>query len=285
MNAPSPVSTASATPIEVFDGLSAGPPRRRMIVRSAIAAAALVVVGGGSLAGIHYWTIGRFQVSTDDAYVKADSTIVAPKVAGYVAQLLVDDNQPVKAGQVLARIDDRDFRTALDQASANVEAATASVANLDAQITAQGSAIRRGRRGGHRLDRVAGLRPARRPAPAGDGQGRLWFGRAGGQRVDQCEDAGRHAGAPSRRRGRGPPADRGADQPAPADARPAGACPGGEAAGGAQPGATPTSSRRSMAPSARARSASANMSRPATSSWRSCRCSGSMSSPISRRPS
>ena len=142
MNAPNPVSTASATPIDPFDGPAAGTRRRRLIVRSAMAAAALVVLGGGSVAGVHYWTVGRFQVSTDDAYVKADSTIVAPKVAGYIAQLLVDDNQPVKAGQVLARIDDRDFRTALDQASATVEAATASVANLDAQITAQGSAIR-----------------------------------------------------------------------------------------------------------------------------------------------
>jgi membrane fusion protein, multidrug efflux system len=142
MNAPNPVSTASAMPIDHVDGPSAGAGRKRLIVRSAIAAAALVVLGGSAVAGTHYWTVGRFQVSTDDAYVKADSTIVAPKVAGYVAQLLVDDNQPVKAGQVLARIDDRDFRTALDQASATVDAATASVANLDAQITAQGSAIR-----------------------------------------------------------------------------------------------------------------------------------------------
>ena len=142
MNAPNPVSTASATPIDHLDGPAADTRRRRLIVRSAVAAAVLVVLGGGAAAGGHYWTVGRFQVSTDDAYVKADSTIVAPKVAGYIAQLLVDDNQPVKAGQVLARVDDRDFRTALDQASANVEAATASVANLDAQITAQGSAVR-----------------------------------------------------------------------------------------------------------------------------------------------
>ncbi len=67
---------------------------------------------------------------------------MAPKVSGYIGDLLVADNQPVKAGQVLARIDDRDFRVALDEATANVEAAKASVANLDAQITAQGSIIR-----------------------------------------------------------------------------------------------------------------------------------------------
>ncbi|MDB5707245.1 MAG: secretion protein HlyD [Sphingomonas bacterium] len=142
MNAPIPVSTASATPIDDLDAPSTGSSRRRWIVRSALAAATLVVLVGGATAGAHHWTVGRFEVSTDDAYVKADSTIVAPKVAGYVAQLLVGDNQPVRAGQLLARIDDRDFRTALDQASANVDAAKASVANLDAQITAQGSAIR-----------------------------------------------------------------------------------------------------------------------------------------------
>jgi membrane fusion protein (multidrug efflux system) len=80
--------------------------------------------------------------STDDAYVQADSTIVAPRVTGYVVELLVDDNQSVKAGQTLARIDDRDFRAALDEATASVAAATASVADLGAQITAQGSQIR-----------------------------------------------------------------------------------------------------------------------------------------------
>ena len=64
--------------------------------------------------GYGYLTTGRYLESTDDAYVKADSTIISPKVSGYIAQVLVGDNQPVKAGQLLARIDDRDFRAALD---------------------------------------------------------------------------------------------------------------------------------------------------------------------------
>ena len=62
---------------------------------------------------------------------------IAPKVSGYIAEVLVGDNQPVKAGQLLARIDDRDFRTALDQAHADVAAAEAAVRNLDAQIALQ----------------------------------------------------------------------------------------------------------------------------------------------------
>jgi membrane fusion protein (multidrug efflux system) len=84
-----------------------------------------------------YLTVGRYLESTDDAYVKADSTIVAPKVSGYVAEVLVADNEPVKAGQALGRIDDRDFRTALKQAKADVAAADAAVRNLDSQIELQ----------------------------------------------------------------------------------------------------------------------------------------------------
>ena len=76
--------------------------------------------------------------------MKADSTIISPKVSGYIAQVLVGDNQPVKAGQLLARIDDRDFRAALDQAHADVAAAEAAVRNLDAQIALQQPLIEQG---------------------------------------------------------------------------------------------------------------------------------------------
>lgn len=100
----------------------------------------LALAGSGAL-GWKYWTDWRFQVSTDDAYVQADNTTIAPKVAGYLAAVLVGDNEAVHAGQVLARIDDRDFRVALDQARAGVEAAEANVANKQASISAQQAAI------------------------------------------------------------------------------------------------------------------------------------------------
>jgi membrane fusion protein, multidrug efflux system len=64
-------------------------------------------------------------VSTDDAYVQADSTIVASRVSGYVAEVLIQDDQLVKSGQVLAHIDDRDFHAALDQTRAEVQASQA----------------------------------------------------------------------------------------------------------------------------------------------------------------
>jgi membrane fusion protein (multidrug efflux system) len=91
--------------------------------------------------GYGYATVGRYIESTDDAYVKADSSIVAPKISGYIAELLVDDNQPVKAGQVVARIDDRDYQAALTQAKANLAASFATIDHLDAQLAAQGSVI------------------------------------------------------------------------------------------------------------------------------------------------
>ena len=112
-------------------------PSRQAIRRGALAFAAALGVAGAAVFGHYYLTTGRFLETTDDAYVKADSTIIAPKVSGYIAEVLVADNEPVKAGQVLARIDDRDFKTALNQAKADVAASEAAVKNLDAQIGLQ----------------------------------------------------------------------------------------------------------------------------------------------------
>jgi membrane fusion protein, multidrug efflux system len=112
-------------------------PSRQAIQRVAVALALSLGVAGAADFGYSYLTTGRYLETTDDAYVKADSTIISPKVSGYIAQVLVGDNQPVKAGQLLARIDDRDFRTALNQARADVAASDAAVRNLDSQIELQ----------------------------------------------------------------------------------------------------------------------------------------------------
>ena len=112
-------------------------PSRQAIQRAALALMLAIGVAGAADFGYGYLTTGRYLESTDDAYVKADSTIVSPRVSGYLAEVLVGDNQAVTSGQLLARIDDRDFKTALDQARADVAAAEASVRNLDAQIALQ----------------------------------------------------------------------------------------------------------------------------------------------------
>ncbi|SDT54980.1 HlyD family secretion protein [Bradyrhizobium canariense] len=103
--------------------------------------AAIAVLAGAAWYGWDYWTVGQYLVSTDDAYVKADSTTIAPKVTGYLHQVLVKDNERVKAGQVLARIDDRDFKVALDQAKADVTAAKATIASKQAQLEVQQAVI------------------------------------------------------------------------------------------------------------------------------------------------
>ncbi|UPK34865.1 HlyD family secretion protein [Bradyrhizobium sp. 186] len=112
-------------------------PVRNMVRRAALVLALLAGTATIVYYGHDYWTNGRYLETTDDAYVKADSTIIAPKVSGYIAKVLVGDNEKVKAGHVLAKIDDRDFNAALDQARADVAAAEASVRNLDAQLELQ----------------------------------------------------------------------------------------------------------------------------------------------------
>jgi membrane fusion protein, multidrug efflux system len=109
--------------------------------RLLLTGAAVALLAGAAWYGWDYWTVGRYLVSTDDAYVKADNTTIAPKVSGYLTEVLVGDNQRVKAGQVLARIDDRDFRVALDQAKADVAAAQAAIASKQAQLEVQQTVI------------------------------------------------------------------------------------------------------------------------------------------------
>src|SRR5438132_11711266 len=115
--------------------------KKGSIRRVLLAGAAAALLATASWYGWEYWTVGRFLVSTDDAYVKADNTTIAPKVSGYLNQVLAGDNQHVKAGQVLARIDDRDFKVALDQAKADVAAADAAVASKRAQLDVQQAVI------------------------------------------------------------------------------------------------------------------------------------------------
>jgi membrane fusion protein, multidrug efflux system len=99
----------------------------------------LGIVGATLLAGLgvawygaDWWTVGRFIDSTDDAYVGGDVTVIAPKVAGFIAEVAVTDNQDVHAGDLLVKLDDRDYRAALAKAVAGVAGQQATLANLDA---------------------------------------------------------------------------------------------------------------------------------------------------------
>src|SRR3984893_13115020 len=100
----------------------------------------LLLIAAAASYGSYYWVVGRFLESTDDDYVQADSTIIAPKVSGYLRAVLVEDNQPVKADQPLAKIDDRDYVASLDQAKADVATAQADIENVTAMLAQQQAA-------------------------------------------------------------------------------------------------------------------------------------------------
>jgi membrane fusion protein (multidrug efflux system) len=116
-------------------------PRRGIMRRPlALSLGALLlasVAGGGYL----YWDDASRSETTDDAFIAARQFSIAPKVAGYLTTVPVTDNQHVAAGEVIARIDDRDYRVAFAQAQAQVAAAQASIGNIDAQIAVQEAQI------------------------------------------------------------------------------------------------------------------------------------------------
>ncbi|WP_445143330.1 HlyD family secretion protein [Dyella sp. Tek66A03] len=109
--------------------------KRLLSLAVGVALVAGVVYGG------HWWTNGRFIEDTDDAYVGADVTVIGPKVAGYITELHVQDNQFVHAGDLLVKIDDRDYRAALAKTQGAVAAEEALLANLDANEQLQQAVI------------------------------------------------------------------------------------------------------------------------------------------------
>lgn len=118
------------------------PSQRRALLRHLLLGLLIAaVLCGGAYAGWQYWTVWQYEVSTDDAYVQADVVAIAPQVAGKIASLFVGDNEPVKAGQILAVIDPRSYQAAVDQANAAVQQAQATIKTNQAQIAEQQSAV------------------------------------------------------------------------------------------------------------------------------------------------
>jgi len=109
--------------------------RKNILIGSVLAIAVLAALGGPHLLGNDH------RQGTNDAYVIADYTVVAPKVAGFIKEVLVDDNQQVKAGQLLATIDDRDYQAALDAAQAQLLVARAQSVDARATLERQAALI------------------------------------------------------------------------------------------------------------------------------------------------
>jgi membrane fusion protein (multidrug efflux system) len=109
--------------------------------RSVILLVLLAVIAGAGYAGWQWWTIGRFFQSTDNAYLHSDISVVSPKIEGYVQDVAVTDNQRVRAGDVLVRIDRRDFTDRLTEAQATVDVQRAAIGSEDSRIALQQSLI------------------------------------------------------------------------------------------------------------------------------------------------
>ena len=103
--------------------------------------ALLLVAGAAGTFGYRWWTVGRFVETTDDAYVSAHNTTLAAKVAGYVSSIAVGDNARVRAGDVIATIDDGDFRLAAESARDKVATQQATVERIGRQIVAQQASV------------------------------------------------------------------------------------------------------------------------------------------------
>ena len=120
-------------------------PRRFSLKQLALAGLILIVGAVVTKLTCDWWMVGRFIESTDDAYVGGDVTVIAPEVAGFIAQVAVKDNQQVHAGDLLIKLDDRDYRAALAKADAAVAMQQAALTNLDATRHLQAAVIAQAR--------------------------------------------------------------------------------------------------------------------------------------------
>ena len=116
--------------------------RERLREHWLLATVGAVVLIAVLVGGLLYWLEVRDYESTDDAFVAARSFSVASKVGGYVTDVPVTDNQHVNAGDLLAKIDERDYRIAVEQAAAQVAVSRANIANVEAQIVSQQEQIK-----------------------------------------------------------------------------------------------------------------------------------------------
>ena len=120
-------------------------PTKKGPTRSVLLLLLIAGLGAGGWWLYRYQTTGKYLQSTDDAYVQADAVTISPKISGYVEEVLVKDNQEVMPGQPLVRIDARDYRAQVAQASASIDVARANAEAARAQIHEQDAAIAQAR--------------------------------------------------------------------------------------------------------------------------------------------
>jgi membrane fusion protein (multidrug efflux system) len=117
------------------------PGKRKLVLSGAVA---LLALAAASYA-VHYVLVGRFYISTDDAYVRANNTTLGARVTGHIAAILPADNAVVRTGDVIFRIDEGDYRIAVDAARARIATQQATIDRIGRQVAAMESAAEQSR--------------------------------------------------------------------------------------------------------------------------------------------
>jgi len=136
-----PDSPAIDKPATPPAGAAPKPGKRKPVL---MGIGALLALAAASY-GVHYVLVGRFLVSTDDAYVRANNTMLGARVSGHIATILAGDNAVVRTGDVILRIDDGDYRIAADAARTRIATQQATIERIGRQVTAQESAVEQAR--------------------------------------------------------------------------------------------------------------------------------------------
>jgi membrane fusion protein (multidrug efflux system) len=134
---PAAVPAAPATPDSQVSPAAPKRGKRRFVLMGFLA---LLVLAAASY-GVYYVLVGRFYISTDDAYVRANNTMLGARVSGHIAAIVPADNTPIHAGEVVIRIDDGDYRIAVDAARTKIATQEATIERIGRQVTAQESAV------------------------------------------------------------------------------------------------------------------------------------------------
>ncbi|MCA1400257.1 HlyD family secretion protein [Bradyrhizobium sp. BRP56] len=111
--------------------------KRKFVMMGVVGLLALAAAGYAA----YYLMVGRFYVSTDDAYVRANNSMLGARVAGHIAAILPGDNALVRAGDVIFRIDDGDYRIAVDAARTRIATQQATIERIGRQVAAAASSV------------------------------------------------------------------------------------------------------------------------------------------------
>lgn len=144
---PAPAEARAKPEAPSKESADAPPPAKSGRRTKVLLAAGAVALAAALYFGLNWWFVGRYLVSTDNAYVGADMTIVAPRVSGYVAAVPARANAHVKTGDPLVVLDDGDYRIAVEQADAKIATQNAAITRFDRQIVAAQAAVEQARAG------------------------------------------------------------------------------------------------------------------------------------------